>query len=144
MKGFDNPFVIENVFGNELSFTGEQIYALKTDAFGSCVEIQWYISQKPVSPPDKWGNFDKVLLRIDFWGVREIHTVFRPGFNPEFKAFIVGKYEVSELDGGAYKLMIESVEGHRIEFDYEIARVQNVKPMVKSPDGEGYVVAGRY
>ena len=134
MIGFDNWYIVENVFGHEFCFSDAEIMNVVANGLRGELILEVQVSDLVKAPPKKWKKWDLVYIKICFFGVKEI-SMFANHDHIHIKEFLVKKmkkdfqYELEVLCGENY-----------INCNYAIARIQNIKPLVWDDSFHYYIV----
>lgn len=134
MIGFDNWFVVENIFGHKFCFSNAEIMNVVANGLRGELVLELQVSDLVEKHPKKWKRWDLVYVKICFFGVKEI-SMFVNHEHIRIKKFLVEKLEKDY----EYKLNVLCNENY-INCNYAIARIQNVKPLVWDDDFEYYIV----
>lgn len=129
MNGFHNWFVIENNFGKSFSFENETISNIIITPFSGQIKIDFLISGIVLNPPKKWGDYKNVYLSIEFFFVNETHTTIKSNAGSEIMPFVIKRFQLDVIEDNVFHIRIENALKDRIEFQYKIARIQNIKPI---------------
>lgn len=122
MNGIVNWYVLSNIFGDDFQFTGALIDYIRSEPVGGEVYIEFIVGNKAINPPARWKHWDKVYVKIDFSFVKRFQ------WRIENKHFIIKTISIQRKQQ-AFCLEIKDENGNVIEFDFEAARIQNVKPL---------------
>lgn len=121
MKGIINWYVLSNIFGDDFQLTGALIDNIIDEPLGGNLHIEFIIDNKVTTPPNRWKHWDKVYLKIDFSFVKNLR---RKIVN---RRFIVKSISVQENQ--PLYMEIKDENGNVLEFDFEAALIQNIKPL---------------
>ena len=72
MKGFDNWFVVENIFGCEFCFSNAEIMNVVANGLRGELVLELQVNDLVKTHPKKWKKWDLVYIKICFFGVKEI------------------------------------------------------------------------
>lgn len=123
---FANTKLLENVFGAVPEMTRVELVRLDVE-YGSGVSIQIILTERAISMPPKWQDFNTVGMRIRFWGVQR----YSIGQNdPVFRD--ISYLQFSEVDDRLYKCVIRGQINAEIIFD--IARTEDFYPALLDPE----------
>ncbi len=135
MIGFDNWFVVENIFGHGFCFSNAEIMNVVVNGLLGELVLEVQVSDLVKTPPKKWKKWDLVYIKICFFGIKEI-SMFVNHEHIYIKNFLVKKLE-KDFE---YKLEVLCGENY-INCSYVIARIQNIKPLVWDDNFHDYVVS---
>lgn len=137
MDGFLNRFAAETIFGADFSLNGMQLANLRCDSFSGRCELELIHSGEVKQPPAKWCGcpWEKVLLRLFFFGVREYHARL---YAPD--DFTVCNYSVKVLPQKRFVLTLQCENGDLIKLEYTGAQIGNIKPLICDPESHDYTV----
>ena len=133
MHGIVNWFVLSNIFGNDFQFTNALIEYVRSEPLSGDIYIELVISNKVINPPAKWKQWDKVYVKIDFSFVRKLY------YRIENKQFMIQTFAI-RTQQQAFCMEIRDNNCNIIEFEFEAARVQNVKPLIYKKEYGRYEV----
>ncbi len=123
MNGIVNWNVLSNIFGNDFEFTDALIDYIRAEPLGGDISIDLVMSKKVINPPAKWKKWDKVYVKIDFSFVKRLK------WKVENKQFIIQMFSI-EKQQQSFFAEIRDANCNVIEFDFQAARVQNIKPLI--------------
>ena len=133
MDGICNWFVLTKIFGSNYNLVGSRIYRMIDDPFNRKLSMEFIIGDDVIQPPERWKKWEKVYAKIDFWDVRKLTREIQG------TRFIVSDLVVlKETQMVSVKMKDEN--DNSIEFIFEDARIQTVKPIIMNKDDAGYVV----
>lgn len=66
MKGIENWFALEKIFGEDVTLSDSIIENAILDAIGGKMSLEMIVDCEVKSPPSKWTAWEKVYLKIDF------------------------------------------------------------------------------
>ena len=121
MKGIINWFVLSNIFGDDFQLKGALIDNIKVEPLGGNLYIEFIIDNKVITPPKRWKHWDKVYLKIDFFFVKKLR------WKIVNRHFIVKSISIQENQ--PLYIVIKDENGNILEFDFEAAQIQNIKPL---------------
>lgn len=137
MKGIDNWFALEKIFGEDITLSDSMIENSTLDAIGGRMSLDIIVSREVKNPPVKWETWEKVYLKIDFFCVKEAHSYVNNG------PFEIGVFEISEKGNRyEYELNIQGKKNDRISCVFAGGRIQNIKPLVYNSKFNRYEVTG--
>ena len=96
------------------------------------LSIDFIISCKVVNPPNKWKEWDKVYVKIDFSFVKNL------SWQGESVNFLVQTFIINKTQ--SYEAELKDICGSVLIFNFEAARVQNVKPLIYKEEYGRYEV----
>lgn len=133
MHGIVNWFVLSNIFGNDFQFTDALIEYVRSEPLSGNIYIEFVISNKVINPPARWKQWDKVYVKIDFSFVRKLY------YRIENKQFMIQTFTIRTQEQ-AFFIKITDRNCNIIEFAFEAARIQNVKPLIYKEEYGRYEV----
>ena len=134
MKGFDNWFVVENIFGCEFCFSNAEIMNVVANGLRGELVLELQVNDLVKTHPKKWKKWDLVYIKNCFFGVKEI-SMFVNHEHICIKEFLVEKLE-KDFE---YELKVLCNQNY-INCTYAIARIQNIKPLVWDDNFQYYIV----
>ncbi len=134
MIGFDNWFIVENVFGHEFCFSDAEIINVVANGLRGELVLEVQVSDLVKTAPKKWKKWDLVYIKVCFFGIKEVSMNVNHE-NIRIKECLVKKME-KDFE---YELVMKCGEKY-INCTYTIARIQNIKPLVWDNDFHCYVV----
>ncbi|MCM1539589.1 MAG: immunity 50 family protein [bacterium] len=135
MKGIENWFALEKIFGEDVTLSDSIIENAILDAIGGKMSLEMIVDCEVKNPPSKWTAWEKVYLKIDFFCIRVAQSAVNNG------PFEINVFTISET-GDGYELNIESKENDKINCVFAAGRIQNIKPFVYNPKTNRYEVNG--
>ena len=132
MDGIINKNVLLNIFGNDFSFENALIEHITFEPIAGDLSIDFIISCKVVNPPNKWKKWDKVYVKIDFSFVKNL------SWQGESVNFLVQTFIINKTQ--SYEAELKDICGSVLMFNFEGARVQNVKPLIYKEEYGRYEV----
>ena len=135
MIGFDNWFVVEEIFGQEFSFSDAEIVNVVVNGLSGELVLELQVSDLVRKPPKKWEKWDLVYIKISFFGVKEI-SMYVNHEHIHINQFLVEKRE-KDFE---HKLQVLCGENY-IHCNYSMARIQNIKPLIWNEELQYYIVA---
>lgn len=133
MRGIENWFVLSEIFGDDFQFMGAEIEQIIDEPLGGTLSIGFIIDDPVLNPPKKWEHWDKVYVRLYFAFIRRLRWQMEGR-----KPFLVQSMTVRQED--ALCMELRDASGNLLEFEFEAARIQNVKPMVYNEEFGRYEV----
>ncbi|MDE7094445.1 MAG: hypothetical protein K2O52_06005 [Oscillospiraceae bacterium] len=133
MHGIVNWFVLSNIFGNDFQFTNALIEYVRSEPLSGDISMEFVISNKVINPPAKWKQWDKVYVKIDFSFVRKLY------YRIKNKQFMIQTFAIRTQEQ-AFCMEIRDRNCNIIEFEFEAARIQNVKPLIYNEEYGRYEV----
>lgn len=131
MNGIVNWNVLTNIFGNDFNFTDASIEYIRSEPLGGSVYIDFVVNSKVVNPPTRWKYWDKIYVKIDFAFVKKLY------WQMESKEFNIRMFSIQQHQQ-AFGIEIRDSNFNVIEFNFEAARVQNVKPLIYNEKYDRY------
>jgi len=122
LLGFDNGYVITNIFGENNVFKDSVIENIIYQPLDYRITMTVLTICNVINPPKKWTEWDVVALNIDFFGVRELKT------NINHAIIHVGKINIIK-ESNNYILEILEENRSSIWAKFTIARIQRVTPI---------------
>lgn len=135
MIGFDNWFVIEDIFGHDFCFSNAEIMNVVANGLRGELVLELQVNDLVKKQPPKWKKCDLVYVKICFFGVKEI-SMFVNHEHIHIKKFLVEKLE-KDFE---YELQVLCGENY-VNCNYSVARIQNIKPLVWDESLQYYVVS---
>lgn len=123
MKGIENWFVLEKIFGENIVLTDSTIENSILDVIAGRMSLDIIVGCEVKSPPAKWKNWEKVYLKIDFFCIKEAQSFVNNG-SFDIEAFVIGEKE------NRYELNIQGKKNDRISCVFAVGRIQNIRPLV--------------
>lgn len=123
MDGIVNWFAVSNIFGNDFQFTDAMIEYVRSEPLTGNISIEFITSDKVIHPPSKWKKWDKVYVKIDFSFVRSLC------YRIENRQFMIQTFSIRKQQE-IFHIEISDGNHNSIEFEFEAALVQNIKPLV--------------
>jgi|GEM_PF-5716851 hypothetical protein len=123
---FANTKLLENVFGAVPEMTRVELVRLDVE-YGSAVSLQIILTERAISMPPKWQDFNTVGMRLRFWGV-ERYSVSEN--DPVIRD--ISYLQFSEVDDRLYKCVIRGQINAEIIFD--VARPDEFFPALLNPE----------
>ena len=123
LKGIDNAIIIKNIFGEKNIFEKAELLNISYQMIDSRIELSILLHDEPINIPKKWGEFESVYLRIEFYGLNSL-TINLKEDRPRIDDVSIFN------DNDKYNCRIFMNDEQQIQFIFEIARVQNIKPFV--------------
>lgn len=123
---FANTKLLENVFGAVPEMTKVELVRLDVE-YGSAVSIQIILTERAISMPPKWQDFNTVGMRLRFWGV-ERYSIGQD--DPVIRD--ISYLQFSEVDDRLYKCVIKGQINAEIIFD--VARPDEFFPALLDPE----------
>ncbi|MDE5738046.1 MAG: hypothetical protein K2H93_06765 [Oscillospiraceae bacterium] len=133
MHGIVNWFVLSNIFGNDFQFTNALIEYVRSEPLSGDISMEFVISNKVINPPAKWKQWDKVYVKIDFSFVRKLY------YRIKNKQFMIQTFAIRTQEQ-AFCMEIRDRNCNIIEFEFEAACIQNVKPLIYNEEYGRYEV----
>lgn len=133
MKGIENWFALEKIFGEDITLTDSMIENSILDAIAGKMSLDIIVGHKVKNPPAKWKKWEKVYLKIDFFCVKEAQTFVNNG------PFEMEIFEIREK-GNRYELNVQGKKNDRISCIFAAGRIQNIKPLVFNSKTNRYEV----
>ncbi|MDE7121705.1 MAG: hypothetical protein K2O42_06045 [Oscillospiraceae bacterium] len=133
MDGIVNWFVLSNIFGSDFQFINATIEYVRSEPLSGDIYLEFVVSNKVINPPSKWKQWDKVYVKIDFSFVRKLC------YRIENTQFVIQTFSIRTKQQ-AFCMEITDGNQNIIEFEFEAARVQNVKPLVYNEEYGRYEV----
>ena len=134
MKGIDNWFAIENIFGDNITFSNATIKNAKYDLLSGTITIDIILDCEVKNPPAKWGKWDKVYIKVDFFCVSEAQ------FTLKKTLFKIVDFTICEESEYMYRLNMQSEVNDKLNFLFGLGRIQNIKPLVYNSKYDRYEV----
>ena len=123
MIGIDNWFVLNNIFGDDFSLSNSILDVVNFSAIGGRLSLDIIVNCKVENPPRKWEKWDRVYVKLDFFGVKEALFIVN------YMKFEISSFMIEEVEENQYRLDIQSVKKDKINCLFGGASVQNVKPL---------------
>lgn len=123
---FANTKLLENVFGAVPEMTRVELVRLDVE-YGRAVSLQIILTERAISMPPKWQDFNTVGMRLRFWGV-ERYSVSEN--DPVIRD--ISYLQFSEVDDRLYKCVIRGQINAEIIFD--VARPDEFFPALLNPE----------
>ncbi|MBD9387644.1 hypothetical protein IB237_10695 [Agrobacterium sp. AGB01] len=123
---FANTQLLENVFGAVPEMTRVELVRLDVE-YGRAVSLQIILTERAISMPPKWQDFNTVGMRLRFWGV-ERYSVSEN--DPVIRD--ISYLQFSEVDDRLYKCVIRGQINAEIIFD--VARPDEFFPALLNPE----------
>lgn len=130
MLGFDNWFVIQNMYGEDFSFLNAEIYNLKADGLCGTLELEVEAGETVKCPPKRWKKWDKTYITIEFFCVNNINMKI------DDEHLVISDFSIDKIDD-RYIMKI-SCGDNIIICQYMVARIQNITPLVWNEKTECY------
>lgn len=128
MNGIYNWFVLNNIFGDNFSLNGSQVCNMKSTALDGRLSVDFVTVQKVINPSPRWKEWNEIYIKLDFFGVNEVHTKITD------ENFVITDFSI-KIDSGRYILNIRSEKGSFIKAEFSTGGlVQNVKPIPMDSD----------
>lgn len=127
MNGIYNWFVLDNIFGDNFSLKGSQVYNMKSTPFDGRLSVDFITVQKVITPSPRWKEWNEIYIRLDFFDVNEIQTKITD------ENFIITDFS-TEPYNQKYILNIRSEKNSFIKAVSTGGIVQNVRPMPMDSD----------
>lgn len=133
MKGIENWFALEKIFGDDITMTDSIIENSILDAIGGKMSLEIIFNCEVKNPPVKWKKWEKIYLKIDFFCVRETQSFINNG------PFEIGTFTISEMEN-KYELNIQGKKNDKISCIFAVGKIQNIKPLVRNSKTNMYEV----
>lgn len=133
MKGIENWFALQKIFGEDITLADSMIENSILDAIAGKMSLDIVVSHEVKNPPIKWKEWEKVYLKIDFFCIKEAQSFVNNG------QFEIGVFTISEKEN-RYELNIQGKKNDRIGCMFAVGRIQNIKPLVCNPKTNRYEV----
>ena len=133
MKGIENWFALQKIFGEDITLADSMIENSILDAIAGKMSLDIVVSHEVKNPPIKWEEWEKVYLKIDFFCIKEAQLFVNNG------PFEIDVFTVSEKEN-RYELNIQGKQNDRIGCMFAVGRIQNIKPLVCNPKTNRYKV----
>ncbi|WP_024291036.1 Imm50 family immunity protein [Lacrimispora indolis] len=131
LLGFDNEFVLSEIFGEDDVFTGAAIDNINYQPLGFNMKMDVLTKCNVKNSPPKWKAWDIVCLNIELFGVKE----FQAKINHELlhsEVFTISKDETM------YVLEILGSNKSRVFCKFGGGRIQRIVPMKYNDEFKGY------
>lgn len=119
----ENWFVLTNIYGDDFEFENSEVEYSRSEIMASRMSLDIIVSKEVKYPPNKWKKWEKVYVKIDFFGVKEIFS------KVDRVPFIISKISVT-YEQNLYEINIQSKNNDFIKCKFMLSRIQNVKPLV--------------
>lgn len=120
--GFENEFVIRNIFGEKDVLTGAVIDNINYQPLDFRMTMDILTKSRVINPPSKWDEWDYVALNIEFFAIKE----FNIKINHEV---LVVNTSAVRKEKNSYVMEISGENQLSLLFGFSVARVQRVIPM---------------
>ena len=121
-NGIENGFILTNIFGDDFNSVNSEVEYSRSEIMAGRMSLDIIVNQNVKYPPNKWKEWEKVYVKIDFWGIKEISSkVYR-------LPFIISKISVVYKQN-LYEISIQSKNNDFIKCKFILSRIQNVKPL---------------
>nr|MDE5620713.1 hypothetical protein [Ruminococcus sp.] len=74
MESIDNCFVLYDTFGDDFNFIGSEIDCVRSEIFAGRLSVDVITDHDVKKPSPRWTKWKRICVRLDFFGVREMHT----------------------------------------------------------------------
>ena len=123
LKGIDNANIITNIFGEKNVFKKAKLLNISYQMIDSRMELSILIHDEPINIPKKWGEFESVYLKIEFYGLNSLKI------NLKEDRPLIDNFSIYN-NNDKYDCRISMNDEQQIQCIFEIARVQNIRPFV--------------
>lgn len=130
MIGFDNWFVIQNIYGEEFSFQNAEILNLKADGLCRTLNLEIEVDNTVKHPPKRWKRWDKTYITIEFFCTNNI------SFTINQEHLSISNFSIDKSED-SYIMKIFCGD-NIIICQYMVARIQNITPLVWNEKTECY------
>ena len=129
--GFENEFVVKNMFGEIDVFSGAIIDNIIYYPLSGMMTMDIQIKSRAINPPRKWGEYDYISLNIEFFGIKEMHMEM------VYEVLTIREYTINKQENYFIMKIVED-SNTSIRFKFSIARIQRVVPMKYKDELEKY------
>ena len=131
LLGFDNEFVLSDIFGEGDIFTGAIIENISYQPLGFNIKMDILTKCSVKNSPAKWKKWDAVCLKIELFGVKEFQTKIN------HELLLAEVFTVSE-DETVYVLEILQNNKSRVFCKFGGGRIQRIVPMKYNDEFKWY------
>lgn len=122
-EGIDNAVVIKNIFGDKNVFEKAELINVNWQMIDSRIELSILVHDEPTKVPKKWGVFESVYVRLEFYGLNYLRIDVKED-KPRIEKFTM------QSNSDKYCCVISMSDEQEIQCTFEVARIQNIKPFV--------------
>lgn len=123
MESIYNCFVLYDTFGDDFNFIGSEIDCIRSETFAGRLSMDIITDHDVKKPSPRWTEWKRICVRLDFFGVREMHT------KTVSDKFIVREF-VIKSNKDSYSMKVVSENGDFIIAEFGTGGlVQNIKPL---------------
>ncbi|GAA0127525.1 immunity 50 family protein [Clostridium frigidicarnis] len=122
-EGIDNAVVIKNIFGDKNVFEKAELINVNWQMIDSRIELSILVHDEPTKVPKKWGVFESVYVRLEFYGLNYLRIDVKED-KPRIEKFTM------QSNSDKYCCEISMSDEQEIQCTFEVARIQNIKPFV--------------
>ncbi len=118
-----NCFVLYDIFGDDFNFISSEIDCIRSETFAGRLSMDIITDHDVKKPSPRWTKWERICVRLDFFGVREMHTKIVSD------KFVVREFVINS-NKDLYSMKVVSENGDFIIAEFGTGGlVQNIKPL---------------